>query len=97
MPHVAVSSRPEARIRNDFAPAEAEAVLARLAGLKLALAEKQSLERIQAAVVVSARGDADRFERTAALAETDWRYALVAGGLANEDWRARLDEELRTR
>jgi hypothetical protein len=50
-------------------------------------------ERIQAAVVLAARGRWSAFEQLAELAETDWRDVLVAAGLADEDWRTRLDEQ----
>lgn len=66
----------------------------RLETLNLPAAEKQSLERIQAAIVLVAAGDAGRLDQAAALAESDWRDVLVAAGLANEDWPARLDDEL---
>ena len=89
-----MSRRLEARVRRDFAPETADAVLARLTTLRLARAEKQSLERIQAAVVLGSNGDFARFERVAALAERDWRDALVSGGLAHGDWPGRLDELL---
>jgi len=90
-----VSRRLEARVRSDFSsPAEAEAALRRLETLNLALAEKQSLERIQAAVVLLADGDPEKLERCARLAEVDWRDVLVFSGLGNGDWPARIDEEL---
>jgi hypothetical protein len=84
----------EARVRHDFAPAAAKTVLGRLASLNPALAQNQSRERIQAAVVLLGEGDLGKFERAATLAEVDWRDALVAGGRANGDWPIRLDEEL---
>jgi len=62
--------------------------------MRPALAEKQSPERIQAAVIIIADGDVHRFERAVELAERDWRDVLVAGWLANGDWPGRLDEEL---
>ena len=89
-----VSRRLEARVRSDFSPAETDAALRRLEALNLALAEKQSLERIQAAVVLLADGDPEKLERCARLAEVDWRDVLVFSGLGNGDWPARIDEEL---
>ena len=80
-------------MRRDFPGAEADNVLARLAGLRLALADKQSTERIQAAVVFLAAGDLDKLAYAVWVAETDWRDVLVASGLGNS-WVARLDEEL---
>jgi hypothetical protein len=56
-----------------------------LASLDLRLAEKQSLDRIQAAIVVLASADLPRFQRATKLAERDWRDVLVAAGLADGD------------
>ena len=67
-------------MRTDFSAAEAEAALRRLDALKLALAEEQSRERIQAAVVLLAAGDPDMLAYNARLAETDWRDVLVFSG-----------------
>jgi hypothetical protein len=50
----AVSQLVEARVRREFGPADAEHVLRRLEQLH---AEKQSPERLHAAVVLLARGD----------------------------------------
>jgi hypothetical protein len=51
-------------------------------------------ERVQAAVVLRTDGDWDRFQDMLRLAQLDMRDALVAGGLANEDWPDRLDANL---
>jgi hypothetical protein len=90
----AVSRRLEARIRRDFRPPGDAEALGRLASLELSLAEKQSLERIQAAIVLLAAGDAEKLFEAAAHAERDWRDVLVWSGLAAGDWEARLDAEL---
>jgi hypothetical protein len=58
------------------------------------MAEKQSLERIQTAIVVVAAGDPDRLMSSATQAERDWRDVLVEAGLGNADWPERLDAEL---
>jgi hypothetical protein len=92
-----VSRRLEERVRCDFSAAAAEEVLRRLGALDLALAEKQSIERIQGAIVLLARGDPDRFERYARVAEIDWRDVLVFSGLGGGDWPKRLDDELGSR
>jgi hypothetical protein len=92
-PEPPVTRRLEQRVRRDFAAGPAEAVLARLAGLRLAMAEKQSAERIQAAVVLLGGGDLEKLERAALRAERDWRDVLVWSGLS-EGWVARLDDEL---
>jgi hypothetical protein len=88
-----VSLRLELRVRRDFAGDAAEVVLQRLAALRPPMAEKQSIERIQAAVVLLAHGELDSFEHAAERAEIDWRDVLVWSGLAG-NWRGRLDEEL---
>jgi hypothetical protein len=89
-----VSGRLERKVRSDFPGASADAVLARIGSLRLALAEKQDSERIQAAVVILAAGDAAKLEHAAHRAERDWRNVLVWSGLGNADWPARLDELL---
>ena len=84
------------RVRRDFGT-RADEILRRLESLQLPLIEKQGtdgLERVQAAIVLAARGDEARFERNAALAERDWRDILVAAGLAQGDWPGMLDDEL---
>jgi hypothetical protein len=58
----------------------------RLDALNLANAEKQSLEWIQAAIAILARGDLRRLEDNARLAGTDWRDVLVFSGLGQGDW-----------
>jgi hypothetical protein len=81
-------------VRNDFSAAAAEDALRRLDALNLALAEGQSRERIQAAVVLLAAGDPNKLDYNARLAEADWRDVLVFSGLGDDDWPARLDSEL---
>jgi hypothetical protein len=88
-----VSERLQAKVRHDFCEA-ATAAIRRLDDLRLANADLQSLERIQAAVVVLSNGDLEQLEHYAALAETDWRDVLVFSGLGNADWPSRLDAEL---
>jgi hypothetical protein len=46
--------------------------------------------------VLASAGQWDRFLSIVRLLRLDWRDVLVAGGLANADWPARLDEELRS-
>ena len=80
-----VEDRLKRRIQNDFpAPGSADEII-RLVG------EASESERIQAAIVFSARGDLDRLRQAIALTEMDWRDTLVAGGLEHNDWRERLD------
>jgi hypothetical protein len=51
-------------------------------------------ERVQAAVVIWGRGDLDRIRNAQELALQDWRDVLVRAGLAEDDWRLKLDAEL---
>jgi hypothetical protein len=53
-------------------------------------------ERVQAAVVLAARGDLDELRAMADLARLDRRDALVAGDLADAGWERRLDAVLGT-
>jgi anti-sigma factor RsiW len=89
-----VSERLQTYVRGEFPDEVADAVIARLATLDLANAEKQSLERIQAAVVLLTRRDIQLLEESVQIAERDWRDALVWSGLGHPDWPARLDAEL---
>lgn len=58
------------------------------------LADQQSAERIQAAIVLGSQGDLTRFPSWLDLARTDWRDALLGAGLGNEDWQAILYDRL---
>ena len=90
-----VSQRIEHRVRQDFGGASAEAVLNRLAAIDLPLLESEDgRERVQAAIVLLARGRRSAFEQQVALAEVDWRDVLVAAGLGNDDWREQLQTRL---
>ena len=88
------SERLQARVQRDFDRADAPVAIRRLTELRLANAQLQSRERIEAAVVLLANGDLARLEQHAQLAEKDWRNVLVFSGLGNADWPQRLDAEL---
>ena len=64
------------RIRADF-PDEVGDVVERLTNLALPLAEKQSRERILAAVVIAARGDRSTLDWGMRMATRDWRDVLM--------------------
>jgi hypothetical protein len=83
-----------AKIEREFPAGARAAVLERLARLDLALAERQSFERIQTAILLLAHGDLAKLNDAAALAERDWRDVLVWSGLGDADWPERLDDEL---
>lgn len=83
-----VSDRLCRRIERDFpAPGSAASVAEMVAAASEA-------ERIQAGVVFCGRGHLDRLRDACELARLDWRDVLVGAGLADEDWRSRLDTEL---
>jgi hypothetical protein len=76
------------RIQRDFPePGSAQQV-------SLLVSETSESERVQAAIVLWARGDLARVRDARRLAIEDWRDALVRAELADEDWRERLDAEL---
>ena len=89
-----VSRRLQEYVRREFPDEEADAVIARLGTLDLASAQKQSLERIQAAVVLLTHGEMERLEESVRIAERDWRDALVWSGLGQPNWPRRLDTVL---
>jgi hypothetical protein len=76
------------------APATHGRVLQELRQLPAELTGDQDAERVQAALVLGARGAWQRFVRMRDLARQDWRDALVAADLADEDWRDRLTANL---
>ena len=78
------------RIRRDFPRGTDDDVIVRLT----ALSPDDSSERIQAALVLGAAGKWSRFERQLRRLEKDWREVLAVGGLADDDWPARLAEAL---
>jgi hypothetical protein len=84
------------RIRRDFERAHVGVVLEQLGGIpeSLPLGERQNSERVQAAVVIPARGDLDAFAELLEMARADWRDVLVGAGFDEDGWSARLDEEL---
>lgn len=89
-----LTRRLEARIRGDFRAGDADEVIGCLTGLSVELFDFQDPERVMAAVVLASEGRLDRFFPLFRLLKVDWRDALVAGGLAGEDWPDRLDAEL---
>lgn len=89
-----LTTRLEGRIRRDFRAGDADEVVGCLAGLPVELFDFQDPERVMAAVVLASEGRLDRFISLFRLLQVDWRDALVAGGLAGDDWPDRLDAEL---
>ncbi|XVS62063.1 hypothetical protein ACQPYE_27850 [Actinosynnema sp. CA-299493] len=95
---MAAEARLTRRIRRDFPePGSANGILRLLADSpSVRGSEPEGTERIQAAIVILAAGDLTRLRAALAVVEADWRDLLVAAGLAHNDWRARLDQELGT-
>ncbi|MFI0979710.1 hypothetical protein ACH4SP_22255 [Streptomyces sp. NPDC021093] len=93
-----LSGRLERRIRHDFPdPGSALEILRMLEELPDAAgydAKHFGSERVQAAIVLLARGEAQKFHEAVRLAKTDWRDLLVAADLAHANWPDRLDTEL---
>ena len=82
------TARLAARVRRDFPdPGSANAIINDLRDLK-------AVERLQAAIVLWARGDRERFRDSLALVKVDWRDVLVRGGLEHDGWQRDLDAEL---
>ena len=63
-------------------------------GAWLATRPPKGRERVLAAVLVLTRGDPARLAESIAIAERDWRDALVWAELGQPDWPRRLDEIL---
>lgn len=83
-----VSGRVERRIERDFPEPGSAHEIVRI------VASAADSERVQAAIVLAARGDPQEVARQAEIAKLDWRDVLVNGGLENEDWSALLDQYL---
>jgi hypothetical protein len=74
------------RIRRDFGRGADDEVISRLTALE----PDDSSERIQAALVLGASGQWHGFVQQLRRLELDWRDVLIVGGLAGDDWPARL-------
>lgn len=83
-----VSARLRARIDRDFPDPGSAHEVTRL------VAQASDSERIQAAIVLWARGNLGRLLDSVDLTSVDWRDVLVRGGLEHENWPERLDTEL---
>jgi hypothetical protein len=82
----APSERLIRRIRRDFGRGTDDEVISRLTALE----PDDSSERIQAALVLGASGQWHGFVQQLRRLELDWRDVLIVGGLAGDDWPARL-------
>ncbi|MDT7787625.1 MAG: hypothetical protein QOF58_6044 [Pseudonocardiales bacterium] len=84
-----VSERVAARIARDFGEHASEA----LDALALAETGNQDVERVHAAIVLTAEGSVARLWQAAELSALDWRDVLMGTGLEHGDWPAVLDRE----
>jgi hypothetical protein len=89
-----LTSRLAQRIQADFPPDVAGIVAGYLEGLPDDAYGGQDHERVQAAMVLAAAGDWDRFQAMEPLLRLDSRDVLVAGELAGDDWPHKLNAEL---
>jgi hypothetical protein len=80
-----VSDRLRRRIEHDFPAHGSAAPVAEM------VASASESERVQAAVVICARGQLGRLRDACELAKQDWRDVLVGAGLADKDSRSRLE------
>jgi hypothetical protein len=85
------------RIRQDFPdPRSCTEVLRLIGTLEDAAAGALGTERVQAAVVLIAAGNFNKFLDALATAGRDWRDVLKTAGLHYSDWMVRMEEELGT-
>jgi hypothetical protein len=89
-----LSPRIAARVGRDFRGGRTGQATYLLENLSLGSMTPRGFERICGAILIVADGDLDRLLRAAYDAEMDWRDVLVAAGLENDDWPARLDAAL---
>jgi hypothetical protein len=86
-----ITERLRRRVALDFpSPATTEAVEADSTRAD----SGQAVERIQAAVVLSAHGNWNNLVDAHRLALLDWRDLLANAGLEHDNWPSRLDVEL---
>jgi len=89
-----VTARIRNRIAQDFpAPGSADEVT-RLVSGATCCGWGSSPERVQASILLWARGDVGRVRDAVATAKADYRDAVTLGGLAQADWEQKLDTEL---
>jgi hypothetical protein len=90
--HIRVSARVVERVRRDFSdPEVADVVIQLLEEWRNAWPGEG--DRVQAAIVLYAVGDVDKFLAALETAYRDWRDVLMASGFADEDWKPRMDAE----
>lgn len=91
-----IGDRLGAYVRRRFSQDEVDFVRCLLAEAVYADPEStaEGTERIQAAIVLLADGNIERFLDAVVMAQGDWRDVLVAADLAQEGWAERLNTAL---
>ncbi|CAN7459991.1 hypothetical protein [Knoellia sp. LjRoot47] len=92
---VELTPRLRRRLEADFGTA-ARDMADELEVLPESIDSGQDPERIQAAVLLGARGSVRGFAEMVALARTDWRDVLVSAGLEHDDYARVLRRRLRS-
>lgn len=87
---MSVSDRVAARVRKDFPADEAEDALSWLATTETG---GQDVERVHAAVVLSAEGSLRMLRNCVELSHLDWRDVLMGTGLEHGNWPKVLERE----
>ncbi len=92
---IPLSERLRRRVDRDFAAGERVRVVDALERVDLgdwpSTQPPTGRERVLGAVLILTRGEAERLASSIAIAERDWRDALVWAGLAQPDWPERLE------
>lgn len=92
---IRVSARVAERVRQDFPdPKVAAAVIDLLEDWGNAWPQWE-VDRVQAAIILSAAGDMDQVLALLEVAYADYRDALMAAGFAHADWSERMEAAFR--
>jgi hypothetical protein len=96
-PAPGLTARLAARLERDFTPGDRVAARRDLEALDLGdwriASSAEGRERIQAAILLNARGDRARLAHEIREVAMDWRDVLVAADLGFDDWADQIDEE----
>ncbi|NNN36717.1 hypothetical protein HLK59_41480 [Streptomyces sp. S3(2020)] len=88
---MAVTHRIAVRIAEQFG-ADADTVIWMLKEAEAGKFRRVAAERVTAAIVIRANGDADRLFRAIEEMQIDWRDLFMSAQLGHADWRADLDD-----
>lgn len=90
---VELTPRLRRRLESDFGTT-AQSLVAQLELLPESIDSGQDPQRIQAAVLLGARGSVREFAAMLELARTDWRDLLVSGGLESANYIKVMQRQL---